>query len=204
MATAVLTTTAPSARRRPWHAYRREIETTIDRLITILNEIDGDSDLEPSLGAIEAYPRSELVLRPRRPGGYIYGDRVGDQRRWAGGTTDDREQAGGDEREQDLDTDEGDDLDKGEADESDQEPSLGSANADPDRPETLDQTSWGKGGQDDGYRSPDAGTAAFYDAQRAARDGARRDLDRMLRGPAPSPHSNVRIIERGLALWRPE
>lgn len=80
-------------RRRPWHAYRREIEATIERLIEILDAIDGDPDLEPSLASPEHYPRTTLIWAYD---GEPYRDNDASQVNWARGASDDREVDDGD------------------------------------------------------------------------------------------------------------
>lgn len=73
---------------------RKKVARAVSRLIAVLDELDGDSEAEPSLGAgVVLYPTSH------------------DQRLWAEGVTDDREQ---------VDED-GDPLDDGEDDPSERE-----------------------------------------------------------------------------------
>lgn len=97
MATAVHSTTARPARRQPWHRYRPEIEAMIERLIDILDVIDGDPDLEPSLAFPECQPRDLM------PGGFNRGfllDCNSSQLGWDHGRSDDREDDAGDNPEE--------------------------------------------------------------------------------------------------------
>ena len=71
---------------------RHQLEEEIELRIAILDALDGDSDLEPSLGAPEA-----LVPPP----GWGLIDTRADQTCWADGCHDDREQDAGDDREPD-------------------------------------------------------------------------------------------------------
>ena len=104
---------------------RRALENTIEELIDLLDEIDGDPDQEPSEEA-EPDQDGEASLgwgagsQLRLHGEVHDGDAepslgsIGSwcgywdsQTRWAAGCLSDREQDAGDEREHDLDTDEG-------------------------------------------------------------------------------------------------
>ena len=88
----------------------------MSRLIAILDDLDTDPEAEPWLGAA-------IVLYPVHD----------DQRLWALGANDDREQE---------DEHGGDMLDGGDDDRVDCEPILGS-------PENVDQTRWSQGGRRD-------------------------------------------------------
>lgn len=97
MATATLSTITPSARarRRPWHQYRPQIEALVERLIDILNLIDGDADLEPSLGFPECQPRDIAYGFAPPPVDYA-SSQIGEDY----GRADDREDDAGDGAEQ--------------------------------------------------------------------------------------------------------
>ncbi|TDR93811.1 hypothetical protein [Enterovirga rhinocerotis] len=97
MATATLSILAPSARsrRRPWHAYRPELEALIQRLVDILDAIDGDADSEPSLGFPERQPRGIAPGFAPPPVDYA-SSQIG----WDYGRSDDREDDAGDNAEQ--------------------------------------------------------------------------------------------------------
>lgn len=95
---------------------RKAVARAVTRLIAILDELDADPEAEPWLGA-------SVVLRPT----------YDDQRLWAAGANDDREQE---------DEPGGDILDGGDDDRVDNEPSLGSV-------ETVDQRNWARGGPRD-------------------------------------------------------
>ena len=80
----------------------------LDQIIASLDEIDGDADFEPSLAAVASLPQD-------------------DQRDWAAGANDNREDDG---------------LERGELDLSDAEPSLGAI-------EAFNQRRWGISPTDD-------------------------------------------------------
>ena len=73
---------------------REAIEAHIDRLISLLDMIDGDPDMEPSLGSIETLAIS---------GAYGVLPDSASQLGWARSGTSDREQDAGDEPESDED-----------------------------------------------------------------------------------------------------
>lgn len=163
---------------------RKEAEEEIDRLLALIDRIDGDADLEPSLGAPE--------IR-QRPGGFVFAT-DGAQLRWARGARDDREDDGDDlepslcghnqRGEVDLELDP---VDQGEEDlgwtraikqqgqawsgentgremdEADKEPSLGSENQ--YFPRSQEHWADGRGRKDD--REDDAGDNAEDDPAEA-------------------------------------
>jgi hypothetical protein len=88
---------------------RKKVERVVSALIAVLDDLDADPEAEPWLGA-------GVVLYPVQD----------DQRLWALGANDDREQ---------VDEDGGDILDGGDDDRVDGEPSLGAS-------ENVDQTRW--------------------------------------------------------------
>lgn len=92
------------------HKLRRKVEAAVDRLLAILDDLDGDPDAEPLLGSPEL--AAECRCHVWTPDGARMVALM-----WGRGANDDREE----ENEQ------GDDLDRGEADPSDHEPSLGAA-----------------------------------------------------------------------------
>lgn len=96
MASATLSTPArlTRSRRRPWHAHRQEIEAIVERLINILDTIDGDPDLKPNLGAREIHPILGLYWQGPR-----WDDRA-HQLAWARSVADEREVDHGDEPEE--------------------------------------------------------------------------------------------------------
>jgi len=89
---------------------RREAAAEIDRLIDFLDQTDSDPDLEPSLGA----PEQSALLWTQC-----------DQRHWAGGAADDREDDPSDDEPSVGFDEEGDVLDRGEFDPADYEPEEG-------------------------------------------------------------------------------
>jgi hypothetical protein len=103
---------------RQWRHLRRSAEAAIERLLLLIDDIDGDADteesgdLEPSLGAPERHPHcAEREAWRARP----YRDRDGAQAAWSAGGRDDSENEH-DDREPDVD----DELSGDE-----EEPSLG-------------------------------------------------------------------------------
>lgn len=86
-------------------ALRRKVEVAIDRLLAILDDLDGDPEAEPWLGAPELPAECRCtILVPGQGFGHV-------PLTWARGANDDRE----DENEH------ADDLDRGEADAADDE-----------------------------------------------------------------------------------
>lgn len=76
---------------------REEAGDALDRILATLDAIDGDPDLEPSLGAVEWWPDGAQVYRSTgRSSGIADADDGGDQRRWAAGAGDDDREAGDD------------------------------------------------------------------------------------------------------------
>jgi hypothetical protein len=79
-------------------ARRRRIEEAVERMIQALDEIDGDDDLEPSLGSSETHPSPGFY--------YTTNDRSDHQEGWSRGRRDDREEEH-DGREPDVDDEPG-------------------------------------------------------------------------------------------------
>ncbi|MCJ2051242.1 hypothetical protein [Methylobacterium sp. J-070] len=75
-------------------AISRQIEADLDRVdrcLSLLDALDGDADFEPSLGSSETVGNPPLFRRCNYPEGIAVCFR-GDQRPWAEGSNDDREQ----------------------------------------------------------------------------------------------------------------
>lgn len=77
------------------HALRDAISARIAADLVILDALDGDPDLEPSLGAPTSYVYGSLA---RQYGGYVYAP--GDQTIWAAGSTGDGEDDAGENPEE--------------------------------------------------------------------------------------------------------
>lgn len=87
---------------------RRRIAERIEADIALLDALDSDPDLEPSLGSPEPLGSNFRFVAP--DGAVYYAD---DQARWAAGNTDDQEHDAGSDREEE--DEHGTDLDAGEA-----------------------------------------------------------------------------------------
>ncbi len=122
---------------------REEAEATALYLIAELDAIDGDADLEPSLGCIENHPTSSIsytYFGERCRGGFSGTSGQGNQERWSAGNILDLE------AEHDGREDDGDDR---EPTGDENEASLGSLNIDIEDLESFDQTNWIRGGDRD-------------------------------------------------------
>jgi hypothetical protein len=72
-----------SKRGRELARLRREAEAAVEQLLALLDELDGDPDLEPSLGAAEEHPFGGILGATRTS--------KGSQGLWDAGNRDDRE-----------------------------------------------------------------------------------------------------------------
>ncbi|MGU3449709.1 hypothetical protein [Methylobacterium sp. 391_Methyba4] len=118
VAIAALRSADPDLDRQRLRELRRRIADRIEADLALLDALDGDADLEPSLAACE--PILGGGLMSHRDGRVR---RFEEQEHWAGGATDDREQDAGDEREEE-DEHGGDIQDEPHDEEPDREPRL--------------------------------------------------------------------------------
>lgn len=173
----------PPTDRKAAHAFRAAVAAHIDRMIAMLDEIDGDADLEPHLAGppnVGAACDAEGDFSDFEPslgslGGtapyYGHHSREARQTNWAGGSRTDLEG-----RADEDDEDGGDDELTG-----DEEPSLGFPDRMVNQEHLAHQGGWGLGGsdreKDDCDREANGDERDFSDDPRSGMDGGIGDHD---------------------------